>query len=123
MQQLKQKRAVITGAGSGIGAAIARAYAAEGARLVLGARGEAGLQDIARRCREVGGIADIQVVDTTDAAAVAAFAASARDLLGEIDLWFSCVGVGVVGRAPRAPPPGGVAVAAHQRRHVQRLAG
>ncbi len=96
-------RVVITGASSGIGAATAIAFARTGARLVLGARGEAGLQDIARRCREVGGIADIQVVDTTDAAAVASFAASARDLLGEIDLWFSCVGVGVVGRYHEVP--------------------
>ncbi len=96
-------RVVITGASSGIGAATAIAFARAGARLVLGARGEAGLQDIARRCREVGGIADIHVVDTTDAAAVAAFAASARDLLGEIGLWFSCVGVGVVGRYHEVP--------------------
>lgn len=38
MQQLFNRRAVITGAGSGIGAAIARAYAEQGARLVLADR-------------------------------------------------------------------------------------
>ena len=96
-------RVVITGASSGIGAATAIAFARDGARLVLGARGEAGLEDVARRCREVGGIADIRVVDTTDAAAVAAFATAARDMLGGIDLWFSCVGVGVVGRYHEVP--------------------
>ena len=38
MPQLTNRRAVIPGAGSGIGAAIARAYAAEGARLLLADR-------------------------------------------------------------------------------------
>jgi short-subunit dehydrogenase len=96
-------RVVITGASSGIGAATAIAFAAEGARLVLAARGEAGLEDVARRCRAVGGIADIQVVDTTDAAAVATLATAAHTKLGGIDLWFSCVGVGVVGRYHEVP--------------------
>jgi len=96
-------RVVITGASSGIGAATAIRFAGQGARLVLAARGRAGLEDVARRCRAAGGSADIRIVDTTDAAAVAALAATARDLLGGIDLWFSCVGVGVVGRYHEVP--------------------
>jgi len=96
-------RVVITGASSGIGAATAITFARTGAQLVLGARGEAGLDDIARWCREAGGEADVQVVDVTDAAAVAAFAAAARDRLGGIDLWFSCVGIGVVGKYHDVP--------------------
>jgi len=91
-------RAVITGASSGIGAATAVAFARQGAQLVLGARGREGLDDIARRCREAGGLAEVHMVDVTDADAVAAFAAKARDALGTIDLWFSDVGVGVVGK-------------------------
>ena len=97
------RRIVITGASSGIGAATATAFAAQGARLVLGARSAAGLEDIARRCRAAGGIAQTRVVDVTDAAAVAAFAAEANDLLGGIDLWFSCVGVGVLGKYQDVP--------------------
>ena len=96
-------RVVITGASSGIGAATAIAFAKQGATLFLGARGAAGLDDIARRCRDAGGTVEVQVVDTTDAAAVAAFATAARDRLGGIDLWFSCVGVGVVGRYQDVP--------------------
>lgn len=96
-------RVVITGASSGIGAATAVAFAAKGARLVLGARGAAGLDDVARRCRDAGGGADTRVVDVTDAAAVAAFAAEARGRLGGVDLWFSCVGVGVLGRYHDVP--------------------
>jgi len=97
------RRVVVTGASSGIGAATAIAFAREGARLWLGARGEAGLDDIARRCREAGGSADVRVVDVTDAGAVAAFAQEAREGLGGIDLWFSCVGIGVVGRYAEVP--------------------
>ena len=98
------KRVVITGASSGIGAASAIAFTEAGARLVLGARGESGLDDIATRCRAIGGAVDVRVVDVADAVAVAAFAAGARDLLGgEIDLWFSCVGVGVFGKYQDVP--------------------
>lgn len=96
-------RIVITGASSGIGAATAIAFAEQGARLVLGARGETGLEDIARRCREAGGSAEVRVVDVTDATAVAAFASQARETLGSIDLWFSCVGVGVLGKYQDVP--------------------
>ncbi len=96
-------RVVITGASSGIGAATALAFAREGATLVLAARGMAGLESIARSCRGEGGAAEIRVLDTTDAEAVATFAAEARDQLGGIDLWFSCVGVGVVGKYHEVP--------------------
>jgi short-subunit dehydrogenase len=97
------KRVVITGASSGIGAATAVAFAERGARLVLAARGDAGLQDIAARCRAVGGEAHVHTVDVTDAGAVARLAALAQDALGGIDVWFSNVGVGVVGRYEEVP--------------------
>ena len=42
-------------------------------------------------------------MNTTDAGAVASLAAEARDLLGGIDLWLSCVGIGVVGRYHEVP--------------------
>jgi short-subunit dehydrogenase len=96
-------RVVITGASSGIGAATAVAFAAAGARVVLGARGREGLDDVASRCAAAGRIAIVRSVDCTDAAAVATFAAEARDLLGGIDLWFSCEGVGVLGRYEDVP--------------------
>lgn len=102
-RRLSGKRVVITGASSGIGAATAIAFAREGARMVLAARGRAGLEDIAARCRTAGGTVEIRELDVTDADAVAAFALEARDVLGGIDVWFSCVGVGVVGKYHDAP--------------------
>ena len=96
-------RVVITGASSGIGAATAVAFAAAGARVVLGARGREGLDDVASRCAAAGGSAIVRPVDCTDAGAVAAFAAEARELLGGIDVWFSCEGVGVLGRYEDVP--------------------
>jgi short-subunit dehydrogenase len=110
-------RVVITGASSGIGAATAIAFAREGAQLVLGARGQEGLDDIARRCRAAGASADTGIVDVTDADAVAAFARDARDALGGIDLWFSDVGVGVVGKYQDVP------IADHRRVIESNLVG
>jgi NADP-dependent 3-hydroxy acid dehydrogenase YdfG len=96
-------RVVITGASSGIGAATAIAFARAGCTMVLGARGKAGLEDIAARCRAAGGHAETRVVDVTDAGAVADFAAQARSILGTIDLWFSDVGIGVLGKYTDVP--------------------
>ncbi len=96
-------RVVITGASSGIGAATAVAFARQGARLVLGARGREGLEDIAQRCRMAGGQAEVLTVDVTDADEVVHFAAQARRALGGIDLWFSDVGTGVVGKYVDVP--------------------
>ena len=96
-------RIVITGASSGIGAATAVAFAKEGARLVLAARGREGLEDTAARCRETGGEAHVHVIDVTQTDAVGRLAQEANGILGGIDLWFSDVGVGVVGRYTDVP--------------------
>ncbi|USI72913.1 SDR family oxidoreductase [Sphingomonas morindae] len=94
---------VITGASSGIGAATAEAFAARGARLVLAARDGDALEAVAARCRAAGGTASIVPTDITDAAACVALAEAAVTALGEIDLWFSDVGIGVVGRFTDVP--------------------
>jgi NAD(P)-dependent dehydrogenase (short-subunit alcohol dehydrogenase family) len=77
MGRLDGQRALVTGAGSGIGAAIAGALAAEGASLVLVGR-DAGR--LAARAAELG--ADTAVCDVTDEAAVEGLARAA----GQVDL-------------------------------------
>jgi len=61
---------VITGASSGIGEAAAEAFAREGPRLVLAARGPAALDAVAARCRALGVDAVAVEADVNDAHAV-----------------------------------------------------
>ena len=65
MKTLKDKVIVITGASSGIGEAMAREYAAQGARVVLGARSVQKLQLVAGGIRTHGGQAAYCGVDVT----------------------------------------------------------
>jgi short-subunit dehydrogenase len=97
------KRVVITGASSGIGRATAELFAARGARLVLAARGEDALEEVAIRCRALGGEAHVIPTDVIDGDAVKRLAQAAALRLGGIDFWFSDVGVGVVGRFHEVP--------------------
>lgn len=55
--RLEGKVAIITGAGQGIGAAIAEAYAAEGARVLLTGRTLSKVEDVAKKIAENGGVA------------------------------------------------------------------
>lgn len=97
------KHIVITGASSGIGQATALRFAAGGASLVLAARGTTALELVARQCREAGGTALVVQTDVTDSAQVQSLAERALVELGQIDLWFSNVGVAAVGLFQETP--------------------
>lgn len=76
----RSARVLVTGASSGIGEAIAYEYARRGARLALFARRREALDDVAKRCRELGAAeARVIVGDTTDPASVEA---AAKELEG-----------------------------------------
>ena len=66
------RRALVTGAGRGIGLAAAAALAAHGAHVVLAARGASELDSAVAAIRADGGSAEALVIDVTDVAAVSA---------------------------------------------------
>ncbi|MFF5402944.1 SDR family NAD(P)-dependent oxidoreductase [Streptomyces misionensis] len=86
---LAGKVAFITGAGRGIGAAAARLFSREGARVLLAARTEDQLKAVAEEVRAAGGTADYAVCDLADAASVRAAVARAVDLYGRLDVAFN----------------------------------
>ncbi|ODN71773.1 SDR family oxidoreductase [Methylobrevis pamukkalensis] len=94
---------VITGASSGIGEATAYAFAREGAHLVLAARNGRALEDVAGRCRPLGGRAIAVVTDVGDAGDVKRLAEQALQFAGRIDVWVSNVGTGAVGTFHETP--------------------
>ncbi|MCZ6511267.1 MAG: SDR family NAD(P)-dependent oxidoreductase, partial [Alphaproteobacteria bacterium] len=70
---------LITGASSGIGAALAREYAGPGRSLFLGGRNEARLTAVADDCRTRGATTEVAAIDVTDGAAVAQWISQADD--------------------------------------------
>lgn len=67
---LDGKCAVVFGAGGSIGAAVAKEFAAEGARVFLAGRTKASLEAVAKQITEAGGRAQTAVVDALEDAAV-----------------------------------------------------
>ncbi|GAA1625576.1 SDR family oxidoreductase [Nonomuraea maheshkhaliensis] len=87
------KVVLITGASSGIGEATALRLAADGHRVVLGARREDRLASIAKAIEAAGGEADVRRLDVTDRRDVAAFADAAAERHGRIDVIVNNAGV------------------------------
>jgi short-subunit dehydrogenase len=99
----KDKVIVITGASSGIGRATALALAKKGAHLVLAARREEPLDELAQQCEALGVRCLSVPTDVTDAAAVRALATQAVHEFGRIDGWVNNAGVYLVGRLEETP--------------------
>ncbi|MHA7887164.1 glucose 1-dehydrogenase [Roseicyclus sp.] len=85
---LEGKTAIVTGAGSGFGAGIARIFAREGAQVMVADINESAASAVAE---EIGGIA--QVVDVANGASVAAMAEAARASWGRIDVLVNNAGI------------------------------
>lgn len=83
---------LITGASSGIGAALARHYARSGVALALGGRDERRLEEVAQSCRDRGARAAAAVIDVTDGDAVAAWIAASHRV-APLDLVIANAGI------------------------------
>jgi 2-keto-3-deoxy-L-fuconate dehydrogenase len=97
MFDLKNKTALITGAGSGIGAAIAIAMAQHGARVYIAERDEKSGAAIAAQIAAGGGDATFVLLDVSDESACRACAARVLGENGRLDILVNNAGIGAIG--------------------------
>ena len=94
MNQLANRVALITGAGRGIGRAIAIAYAAEGAKVALTARSKGELEEVVGRIRDAGGAALAFLADLGDRAVPQKVVDDVQRALGPVEILVNNAGVG-----------------------------
>jgi 3-oxoacyl-[acyl-carrier protein] reductase len=93
MSQLKQKVAVVTGAGRGIGRAIALKFAEEGAKVVCVSRSQENSDKVANEVREKGTQAWSYAVDVSNAVAVAEVCEKILGEAGRVDILVNNAGI------------------------------
>ena len=93
MKQLQDRVAIVTGASSGLGRAVAEMFAAEGAKVVLAARRKAMLDEIAAGIEKQGGTALAVATDVTKEADVIALFEAAKEKFGRVDVLINNAGV------------------------------
>lgn len=86
MSKVNGKCVVVTGASSGIGEALAREYASQGAKVVLGARQEEKLQQIVEQIKMAGGEATYSVVDVVNVEECERLISTAVEAYGGVDI-------------------------------------
>jgi len=91
--RLKDKKAVIYGAGGAIGGAVARAFAHEGATVFLTGRNQAKVELVARDILAAGGQAEAAQVDALDEKAIDKHLSAVTNKTGRIDISINAVGI------------------------------
>jgi NAD(P)-dependent dehydrogenase (short-subunit alcohol dehydrogenase family) len=102
MDDFRDRVAVVTGGGGGIGAALAAAFAARGARLVLADLDEAAMAPVAERLRAGGAEVLTVPTDVTSLEAVRALGDAAERRFGAVHLICNNAGVATFGEIARA---------------------
>jgi NAD(P)-dependent dehydrogenase (short-subunit alcohol dehydrogenase family) len=100
---LRDAVVAITGASSGIGRAAALASARQGAAVVLAARRELALRELAADCERLGARALAVPTDVTDEAAVQEVARRAVEQFGRLDVWVNNAAVTLFARFEEVP--------------------
>lgn len=95
MKEIKGKVAVITGAGSGIGRALAQACAAEGCHVALADINEQGLRETEQSIADTGVRTSVHIASVSDRERMAALPAEIEQIHGAIHLLFNNAGVTV----------------------------
>jgi NAD(P)-dependent dehydrogenase (short-subunit alcohol dehydrogenase family) len=90
---LRDKVAVVYGAGGGIGGAVAQAFVREGARLFLTGRDLASVEIVAKEIGSAGGSAEAAEVDALDERGVDAHLEHVMEVAGRVDISFNAVGI------------------------------
>ena len=103
-QELSQKIALVTGGGTGIGAAIALKLAAMGATTVVCGRKSSPLKETVRKIQAEGGQAEAGVCDVTDWNSVRALASGLQQTRGRLDILVNNAGIGGYGGPLHAMP-------------------
>jgi NADP-dependent 3-hydroxy acid dehydrogenase YdfG len=98
-----RRNAIVTGASSGVGAAIAEAFGKLGWSVAIGARRVERLADTAKNVKTAGGRAVLAHLDVTRADSIEEFFAAAERTLGPIDVVVNNAGLGVPGRIHEIP--------------------
>jgi NAD(P)-dependent dehydrogenase (short-subunit alcohol dehydrogenase family) len=104
LKPIDRQVVVILGASSGIGRETALRLSKKGARLIVGARSENGLQSLVDEIKSWGGDADYMVCDAADFEQVKALAQKAVDRFGRIDTWVNNAAVAVYALAEETTP-------------------
>ncbi len=99
MREFRDCITIITGAGSGIGAALSRELCRRGARVICADIAGDAARAVAREITATGGQASAETLDVTDAAQVAQLIAATVKTYGRLDLMFNNAGVSVAGDA------------------------
>lgn len=92
---MKGKVAVIYGAAGGVGTAVAKAFAREGATVFLAGRTEGSLKAVAQEITSSGGKADASKVDALSSESVETHLAKIVDQAGKLDISFNLIGTKV----------------------------